>query len=286
MKTGVIAELLQLPLKESIALAARLGAEGVQLHALHPQHDLTAYKPAELKALKAFCDDHGLAVSAICGDLPGHGFRIAEENPAKIDKEKRVIDLLPELGCRIVTTHIGVIPEDTSRREYATLLAAMSELGDYAAAAGAVIAIETGPETPETLSRFIEATGSKGVGVNLDPANLLMVLNADPVQAVHTLGRHIVHTHVKDGIHYRPCDPEKVYAAFAEGGFEQLVAETGELFAEVPPGKGSVQWPQYLDALRQSGFDGFLTIEREVGANPAQDIAEAIAFIRKELAAL
>lgn len=286
MKIGIIAELLQLPLKESIAQCARLGAEGVQLHALHPQHDLTTFSPAELKALKRFCDDHGLVISAICGDLPGHGFRIAQENPAKIEKEKRIIDLLPELGCRIVTTHIGVIPANAARREYGALLEAMSELGAYAESAGAVIAIETGPETPEVLARFIAATGSKGVGVNLDPANLLMVLNEDPVQSVHTLRRYIVHTHVKDGIHLQPSDPEKVYAAFAEGGFEKLVAQTGELFKEMPPGQGSVRWPQYLAALRQHGFDGFLTIEREVGENPAADIEAAVNFIRRELAAL
>lgn len=286
MKIGIIAELLRLPLHESLAEAARLGAEGVQLHALHPGHDLTAFPPARLGELRARCDDLGLAISAICGDLPGHGFRCAGENPAKIEREKRIIDLLPALGCRVVTTHIGVIPSDPLHRDYEPMRAALAELGDHAAARGAVLAIETGPETAETLKTFIDATGSRGVAVNLDPANLVMVLNADPVAAVRTLRGHIAHTHVKDGIHLRASDPEKVYAAFAEGGFEQLVAETGELFAEVPPGEGQVPWPAYLAALRGTGFDGFLTVEREVGERPAEDIAAAIRFIRGQLAAL
>ncbi len=283
MKIGIIAELLKQPLREGIATAARLGAEGVQLHAVHPDHDLTEFSRRELAELKAFCDDHGLEISALCGDLPGHGFRVAKHNAVKIEYEKRIIDLLPQLGCRVVTTHIGVIPEDSTRPEYAALLDAMTDLGNYAAEAGAVIAIETGPERSDTLARFIQATGSKGVGVNLDPANLLMVLNEDPVEAVHTLGECIVHTHVKDGIHKRICDPEKVYAAFAEGGFEQLVAETGELFAEMPLGQGAVRWPQYLEALAEVGFDGYLVVEREVGVTPAKDIELAIQFMEQQL---
>lgn len=283
MKIGIIAELLKLPLKDSIAHAAQLGAQGVQLHALHEDHDLTSFSAQQQGDLRKFCEDLGLEISAICGDLPGHGFRLAHENPAKIAREKQVIDLLPVLGCHVVTTHIGVIPADTACADYVAMLSAMRELGQYAHKHGGCIAIETGPEHAATLKTFIDACETPGVAVNLDPANLVMVLNEDPVEAVRTLGAHIAHTHVKDGIHLKACDPEKVYAAFAEGGFEQLVAETGELFREVPPGQGQVTWPAYLRALKASGFDGFLTVEREVGEQPSKDIAAAIGFIREQL---
>lgn len=284
MKIGVIAELLRLPLRASLAEAARWGAQGVQLHAMHADHDLLAFGPKRLADLRSWCDDHGLVVSALCGDLPGHGFRRPAENPAKIEKEKRIIDLLPALGCRIVSMHIGVIPSDPRHPEYAPMRDALAELGEHAAAQGCALAIETGPETAEVLRDFILATGGRGVGVNFDPANLVMVHNADPVAAVRTLRGLILHTHVKDGIHHQACDPEKVYGAFAEGGFEKLVAETGALFTEVPPGKGRVRWPEYLSALREIGYDGFLTIEREVGDDPARDIASAITFLRGLLA--
>ncbi len=282
MKTGVIAELLRLPLNESIAAVARMGAQGVQLHALHPEHDLTKYSAVQLAELRRLIEGHGLVVSALCGDIPGHGFRRAAENPAKIELEKRIIDVAVQLGASVVTTHIGVVPAP-EHADYPSMVEALSQLGEYAVGIGAVLAIETGPETAEALSRFIEDTGSAGVGVNLDPANLVMVLDADPVAAVHVFGKRIVHTHVKDGIHYRKCDPEKVYGAFAEGGFEQLVAETGTLFAEVTPGRGQVLWSEYLRALKKIGYEGFLTIEREVGENPEEDIAKAISFIESQL---
>jgi sugar phosphate isomerase/epimerase len=119
--------------------------------------------------------------------------------------------------------------------------------------------------------------------VNLDPANLVMVLNEDPVKAVYTLKDHIVHTHAKDGVHFCKCDPQKVYDAFAEGGFERLVAETGTLFAEVPLGQGSVNWKQYLAALKAISFNGFLTVERETGASPDKDIKLAIDFLKTQI---
>lgn len=99
-----------------------------------------------------------------------------------------------------MTTHIGVVPEDNTCETYQRMKAACRELGDYAASVGVTFAIETGPEKPETLAAFIRDVGSKGIGVNLDPANLVMVTGCDPVAAVYTLKDFIVHTHAKDGV--------------------------------------------------------------------------------------
>ena len=77
-------------------------------------------------------------------------------------------------------------------------------------------------------------------------------------------------------------DPERLYAAFAEGGIEGFHAE--RYLREVPLGEGGVDWPAYLAALRSAEFDGYLTIERKVGAQPRKDIAAAIAFLRELLA--
>jgi len=285
MKIGVIVELLRQPLFDGITTAAELGVQGIQLHAVCPEHDLTTFSPEQLKEIKEHCDNAGLAITAVCGDLPGHGFQRAADNPARIATTKKIIDLTRILGSRIVTTHIGVIPTDSASEIYSDMLTALSELGRYAMTVGAVLAIETGPEPATVLKAFVDAAGP-GVGVNLDPANLVMVLDADPVGAVNLLGPRIVHTHAKDGIHYRKCDPARVYGAFAEGGFERLVAETGELFMEVPLGQGQVPWERYLQALRQTGFDGYLTIEREVGGTPRADIATAAAFLHHKLSKL
>ncbi len=77
-------------------------------------------------------------------------------------------------------------------------------------------------------------------------------------------------------------DPEKVYDAFAEGGVEGM--DMGKLFEEVPLGKGGVEWDAYLAALRETGFSGFLTIEREVGDDPEKDIREAVRFLKEKIA--
>jgi sugar phosphate isomerase/epimerase len=161
------------------------------------------------------------------------------------------------------------------------LLAACRELGRYAERAGVTFAIETGPEHAATLKRFLDDVGSKGIGVNLDPANLVMVTADDPVQAVYTLKEYIVHTHAKDGVQLQPSDPVKVYGAFAEGGVEGL--DFGKLFEEVPLGQGAVNWDDYLKALQDIGYSDYLTIEREVGDNPEEDIRQAVKFLRAKI---
>lgn len=108
-----------------------------------------------------------------------------------------------------------------------------------------------------------------------------MVLGDDPVRAVHTLADWIVHTHAKDGVNLAPCDPLEVYAAFAEGGVEGF--DFGKYFNEVPLGEGAVDWDGYLKALSDVGYEGFLTIEREVGDDPETDIRKAVRFLQSRI---
>ena len=159
------------------------------------------------------------------------------------------------------------------------MLAALTECGLYAKEKGVTLAIETGPEKAKTLLAFIEDTKG-GVGVNLDPANFTMVTGQDAVEAVYLLKDHIVHTHAKDGVMLDPDqDPRDVYHAFAVGGVDALNACRG--FKEVPLGEGQVDWPGYIAALYEIGFDGFLTIERECGDDPQADIIKAAGFLKE-----
>ena len=105
-----------------------------------------------------------------------------------------------------------------------------------------------------------------------------MVTDADPVQAVYTLKDFIVHTHAKDGIMIQKTDPRRVYTFFAEGGIEDLRME--DYFKELPLGEGKVDFDAYLKALDDIGYHGFLTIERECGADPAADIKKAVDYLR------
>lgn len=190
-------------------------------------------------------------------------------------------DLAVRFGAPVVTTHIGVVPEDNTCETYQRMKKACRELGDYAVSVGVTFAIETGPEKPETLAAFIRDVGSKGIGVNLDPANLVMVTGCDPVAAVYTLKDFIVHTHAKDGVMRQQPDPRKVYDFFAEGGIGDLRLD--DYFKELPLGDGDVPFDKYLDALEDIGYTGFLTVERECGADPYADIKKAVDYLKSNI---
>lgn len=278
-KIGIMLDSLKLPTKEAVRKASEMGAEGLQIQVV--EGDLIPEK-LDAEARRDFLKlvkECGLEISALCGDLGGHGFQLPEENQYKISRSKEIVDLAVDLGVNVVTTHIGVVPEDSSAPTYQNELAVCRELGEYSAARGVTFAIETGPETAKCLASFLKDVNSKGIGVNLDPANLVMVKNDDPVAAVYTLRDYIVHTHAKDGINYRPCDALKIYGGAVTEDSANVKKEKS--CEEVPLGEGSVDWPRYLAALTDIGYSGFLTIEREVGDNPVADIDTAIKFLNK-----
>ncbi len=278
MKIGVITDCFKKNTRESIKLAGELGLSGVQIYATGGEFSPDALSDKDIAEYKKLLSDSGLVVSALCGDMGGHGFEIEEDNAERIEKTKRIIDLAHELGSSVVTTHIGVIPADKNDPRYSVMLRALKACGDYARTRGVTLAIETGPEFAPVLNDFVRSAGD-GVGVNLDPANFVMVTGQDPAEAVRLIREKIVHTHLKDGKRLRENDAEAVYHAFAKGGIEAISA--GEGFIETPVGEGEVNWDEYIAALREVGFDGFLTIEREVGPDPLGDIIKARDFAAK-----
>ena len=281
MKLGVITDCFKKPLVECIVLAAKNGFDGVQIYATSGEFSpetLTEEKKAEIKKL---LKENNLEVSALCGDMGGYGFEIEKDNAERVEKTKRIIDLAVEFGAKAVTTHIGVIPSDKTEPRYGVMLNALTAAGLYAKEKGVTLAIETGPEFAKTLLAFLKDTKG-GVGVNLDPANFVMVTGQDPVQAVELLKDYIVHTHAKDGVKISDdMTPTEVYHAFAVGGVDALNACEG--FKELPLGQGDVQWDEYLKALKEIGYDGFLTIERECGENQREDITSAVRFLNERL---
>lgn len=274
---GVIVDSFRMDIPTAVKKAAECGAQGIQVYATRG-----AMSPDELvgSKRKEFLDivkSNGLVISALCGDLGGGGFIYKDLNRERVDYSKKILDLAKELETDIVTTHIGVVPSDPNHDRYKIMQEACRELAEYADSIDAHFAVETGPETSADLKGFLDSLDSTGVGVNLDPANLVMVTGDDPVKAVHNLKKYIVHTHAKDGkqIFYR--DPEIVY------GIKKDVIVTDDSFIEVPLGEGSVIWPDYLKALEEIGYNGFLTIEREVGDNPEKDIRAAVDFLKAQM---
>lgn len=278
MKIGIITDCFKKSHMEGIEIAASLGLDGVQIYATTGEFSPETLTQEEKDAYKKLLSEKGLVISALCGDMGGYGFEREEDNKERIEKTKRIIDLAEEFDTKVITTHIGVIPEDKSNPRYAVMLAALTECGLYAKEKGITLAIETGPEKAKTLLAFLKDTKG-GVGVNLDPANFTMVTGQDAVEAVHILQDYIVHTHAKDGVMLdENQDPTEVYHAFATGGVEALNACKG--FQETPLGEGDVDWKSYINALRDIGFDGFLTIEREAGENPQKDMEMAAEFLK------
>jgi sugar phosphate isomerase/epimerase len=108
-----------------------------------------------------------------------------------------------------------------------------------------------------------------------------MVTNVDEVKGVRTAGGAIVHTHAKDGVMHKFFGVKEAYAIFADGGIEEL-QKLSDYFEERPLGQGSVRWKEYVAALREVGYDGYLTIEREV-KDKADEIVEAVKFLRAML---
>lgn len=270
---GVMLDSFRKPPKEALLLAAASGADGIQLYATHGELAPESMDAAARRDFRSRVADAGLKISAVCGDL-GCGFANAALNPELIRRSKLIMELAKELGTDIVTTHIGVVPADKKAERYAIMQDACGELARYANDLGSHFAVETGPERSEVLKEFLDGLGSKGVAVNFDPANLVMVAGERPETVVKNLGEYIVHTHAKDGrqIFYR--DPEVIFGLKPDDGIKQ------PSFEELPLGEGDVNFPQYLKALEATGYRGYLTVEREVGNDPCGDINKAVKYLR------
>lgn len=170
------------------------------------------------------------------------------------------------LGVGDVVTHAGFIPENPSDPDYAGLLSSLRYISRQLDKNGQRFLFETGQETPVTLLRTIQDTGAGNLYINLDPANLIMYGKANPVDAMRVFGRYVRGVHAKDGLY--PTDGRS-------------------LGKETPLGEGLVDFVALLNMLKQAGYDGALTIEREIsGPQQRNDIAKASDLLRSILARL
>jgi len=170
-------------------------------------------------------------------------------------------DFAVKVGVPSITTHVGFIPESPSNPLYAGVLRALDEVVGYCKKLDIGFWFETGQETPTTLLRVIEDLGYDNVGVNLDPANLLMYGRANPVDALDVIGRYVRGVHAKDG---------------------EYPTNGRELGVEKPLGEGRVNFPVLIPKLKSLGFTGALTIEREIsGPRQIADIERAIRVLEE-----
>jgi sugar phosphate isomerase/epimerase len=167
----------------------------------------------------------------------------------------RGADFAVQIGTTDLVTHVGFIPENPNEPEYKSLVAALRYLVRYCQERGLYFLFETGQETPVTLLRTIEDIGLPNLGINLDPANLILYGKANPVDALDVFGKYVRGVHAKDG----------------------LYPTTGsELGKEVPLGEGKVNFPALVAKLLSLGVPEALTIEREIsGEAQIRDILMA-----------
>lgn len=270
---GIMLDSLRKPIPEALKTAQAMKVDGIQVYATSGEmapENMNAQKRHEfLRMVK----DAGMKISALCGDL-GQGFGNPHLNPGLIERSKPIMELARELETNIVTTHIGVVPASPQHERYKIMQEACFSLAQFANQLGGYFAIETGPEPSGILKGFLDGIGCPGIAVNLDPANLVMVIKENPQEAVNNLKEYIVHTHAKDGKQLYNKNPEMIYGLIPDDN-------PTPSFIETPLGEGDVHFPSYLNALNQAGFNGFLTIEREVGQQPQKDIEKAVDFLRR-----
>lgn len=182
----------------------------------------------------------------------------------RVDDILKGVDFAYMLGVENVATHVGFIPENPTTTEYAGLLAVLKHIVNYCKAKNINFNFETGQETPVTLMRMIIDIGTENVGINLDPANLIMYGKGNPVDALDMFKGYINGVHIKDGDY--PTD-------FYKLGCEKVV------------GEGSVNFPVFLPKLINQGYTGDLYIEREIkGEQQIIDIKKTVEYIKELMA--
>ncbi len=168
-------------------------------------------------------------------------------------------DFAKKLGVTDVVTHMGFIPENPYDPNFTPLCAAIRYVAEHLKKNDQYLLFETGQETPVTMLRCFEVIGTDNLGVNLDTANLILYGKGNPVDALDVIGKYVRNIHAKDG-HY-PVNGH-------------------ELGEETPVGQGKVDFKAFLAGLKALGYDGHLTIEREIsGEQQAKDILESKALL-------
>lgn len=258
---GAIVSLESL-LKNGIGELEALGLDTCQVNAWNP--DILTEENAA--ALKQILGDK-IKISSLWVGWPGPKVWDFIDGPAtlglvprefryvRMEALKKGADFAKMLNVTDITTHVGFIPENPSTTEYRETVVAIKDVAAYCKQLGLYFNFETGQETPITLIRTIEDIGLDNLGINLDPANLLLYGKANPVDAVDIYKGLVRGVHVKDGRY--PTNGRKL----------------GE---ETAVGEGLVDFPRLLDRLIAYNFNGALIIEREIsGPKQKEDILKA-----------
>jgi L-ribulose-5-phosphate 3-epimerase len=245
-----------------LEVARDLGVPTIQLHAPHQATRTQAAADAFLKKIA----DYGIKLTCVFGGFEGESYAdiptvartvglVPPATRAARTKElKEISDFAKLLGSSAVGLHIGFVPHDRSLPLYKEVVAVAQDVCDHCARHGQTLHLETGQETADDLLAFIQDVKRPNLFINFDPANMILYGTGEPIAALKKVGRYVKSIHCKDG--KWAANPGK---------------EWGQ---EVPLGDGDVGMENYLRTLKEIGYDGPLTIEREIPQEPERQKAE------------
>lgn len=252
---------------EVLGRVRNLGLDNCQLGVWSDNH----FTSEGIQALKDAMEQTGVTVSTVWSGWPGPqkwnfvegpttlGLVPEEYRAERLAFLKSAVPFAKAIGAPSITTHVGFIPENMTDPVYPGLIETLRDLAGTCRSHGLGFWFETGQETPVTLLRAIHDIGLDNLGINLDPANLLMYGKANPVDALDIFGKYVRGVHVKDGEY--PTDGHS-------------------LGKERPVGQGRVDFYTLIRKLYDLGYRGPLTIEREIkGDQQIQDIKHAIEYL-------
>lgn len=272
MKLGTMVYMDMERLEEEFRALRAMGFTSCQLCCWQKER----YSPQNAEAVKDLMERYEVDVSAFwCGWYGPCEWNLVQGPvtiglvPAayrsdRLETLKACSDFIKLIGITDLVTHVGFIPNSPFDPEYAGLVGALRHLARHCKANEQYFLFETGQEAPVVLLRTIEDMECDNVGINLDPANLLMYGLGNPLDAVDVFGKYIRNLHGKDGV--SPKDG-------------RILGE------EMPIGKGKVNYPALIGKLKEIGYDRYITIEREIsGEEQTRDILAAKALLEELLA--
>jgi sugar phosphate isomerase/epimerase len=243
-------------------VAREMGIRTVQLHAPKPE----SRTAKNAKEFLAKLQQMGITITAVFGGFEGEsyadiptvvrtvGLVPPETRAARTREMTEIADFARMLGVDVVALHLGFIPHDKSDPMYRDVLNVTRDICDHCRGNDQRLHLETGQEAADALLAFIADVGRDNLFVNFDPANMILYGSGEPIEALRKVGGYVRSVHCKD-------------ATWA--------ARPGEEWgAEVPFGAGQVGAEDFLKTLAELGYDGPLTIEREIPQDPERQKAE------------
>ena len=255
LKIGIQLSSLRQPFRKALETAARVGATAVEIDARR------LLKPDDLsdtgrRQLRKTLDDLNLRVCAV-GFRTRNGYNVLENLQERIDATKKAMSFAYSLGASVVVNQVGRVPDEPEGPEWDLLVDALREIGNHAHHCGSFLVAETGSESGPDLARLVNALPEGALGVALNPGNLI-INSYSPVEAIQSLGRHVMYVRAKDGV-------------------RDLAQGRG---IEVALGRGSADFPNLIGMLEEHAYRGFFTIERERSDDPVIEIAAAVQYLK------